>query len=65
MESTNRKISIIELFGFEAEEDVQDFFNEIFAQHKWGKGQYIKISNLNEKGILKVDENVLNKETKS
>ena len=55
--------SILELFGFDDDgEHVQEFFNEILANYKWGKGQYVKISNLNEKGILSVDKHVLNKE---
>ena len=56
-----RQISVIELLGFDDEEHVQEFFNEILANYKWGKGQYVKISNLNEKGIRSVDEHVLNK----
>ena len=58
----SRQISVIELFGFDAEDGVQDFFNEILAQHKWGKGQYIKISNLNDSGIEKVDKYILKSE---
>lgn len=58
-----RQVSIIELFGFDDDEEhVQEFFNEILANYKLGKGQYVKISNLNEKGIRSVDEHVLNKE---
>ena len=58
----SRQISVIELFGFDDDgEHVQEFFNEILAQHKWGKGQYVKISYLNEKGIRNVDKHVLNK----
>ena len=34
---------------------------EILANYKWGKGQYVKISHLNEKGIRNVDKHVLNK----
>ena len=55
-----RQISVIELLGFDDVEHVQEFFNEILANYKWGKGQYVKISYLNEKGIRNVD-NVLNK----
>ena len=56
-----RQISVIELLGFDDEEHVQEFFNEILANYKWGKGQYVKISNLNEKGIRNVDEHVFSK----
>ena len=57
-----RQVSVIELFGFDDDgEHVQEFFDEIFANYKWGKGQYVKISYLNEKGILNVDGHVLNK----
>ena len=56
-----RQVSVIELFGFDDGEHVQEFFNEILANYKWGKGQYVKISNLNERGILNVDGHVLNK----
>lgn len=62
MESKDRKISVIELYGFETDEDVQEFFGEILANHKWGKGQYIKISNLNDVGIAKADKYLLNAE---
>lgn len=62
MESKDRKISVIELYGFETEDDVQDFFSEILAQHKWGKGQYIKISNLSDIGVAKADKYLLNGE---
>ena len=64
MGQEDRKISVIELHGFETEEDVQEFFGEILANHEWGKGQFVKISNLNEKGIRDIDEHVLNKEVK-
>lgn len=58
----SRQISVIELFGFDEDgEHVQEFFNEILANYKWGKGQYIKISNLSEKGIKDVDAHVLNR----
>ena len=56
-----RQVSVIELFGFDDGEHVQEFFDEILVNYKWGKGQYVKISNLNEKGILSVDKHVLNK----
>ena len=56
-----RQISVIELLGFDDEEHVQEFFGEILAHYKWGKGQYVKISYLNEKGIRNVDKHVLNK----
>ena len=57
-----RQVSVIELFGFDDDvEDVQEFFDEILANYKWGKGQYVKISYLNEKGIRNVDKHVLNK----
>ena len=57
-----RQVSVIELFGFDDDgEHVKEFFDEILANYKWGKGQYVKISNLNEKGILNVDKHVLNK----
>lgn len=62
MESKDRKVSVIELHGFETDEDVQEFFGEILANHKWGKGQFIKISNLNDKGIRDIDEHILKKE---
>lgn len=58
-----RQISVIELYGFDDDgEHVQEFFNEILANYKWGKGQYIKISNLNDSGIEKVDRYVLKNE---
>ena len=58
----SRQISVIELFGFDDDgEHVQEFFNEILANYKWGKGQYVKIGYLNEKGIRKVDKHILNK----
>ena len=57
-----RQVSVIELFGFDDDEEhVQEFFNEILADYKWGKGQYVKISYLNEKGIRNVDKHLLNK----
>ena len=57
-----RQVSVIELFGFDDDgEHVREFFDEILANYKWGKGQYVKISSLNEKGIRSVDEHVLNK----
>ena len=56
-----RQISVIELLGFDDEEHVQEFLNEILANYKWGKGQYVKISYLNEKGIRNVDKHLLNK----
>lgn len=37
-----RQISVIELFGFYAEDDVQDFFNDVLAQHKWEKANTSK-----------------------
>lgn len=38
-----RQVSVIELFGFDDDgEHVQEFFNEILANYKWGKGQYVK-----------------------
>ena len=58
----SRQISVIELFGFDDDgEHVQEFFNEILANYKWGIGQYVKIGYLNEKGIRKVDKHILNK----
>ena len=58
-----RQISVIELYGFDDDgEHVQEFFNEILANYKWGKGQYIKISNLNDNGIVKVDKYILKSE---
>jgi hypothetical protein len=58
-----RQISVIELYGFDDDgEHVQEFFNEILANYKWGKGQYIKISNLNDSGIVKVDKYILKSE---
>ena len=57
-----RQVSVIELFGFDDDgEHVQEFFDEILANYKWGKGQYVKIGYLNEKGIRKVDKHILNK----
>ena len=56
-----RQISVIELLGFDDEEHVQEFFGEILAHYKCGKGQYVKISNLSEKGIKDVDAHVLNR----
>ena len=57
-----RQVSVIELFGFDDDgEHVKEFFDEIFANYKWGKGQYVKISYLNKKGIRNVDKHVLNK----
>ena len=53
-----RQVSVIELFGFD---DGGEHVHEIFANYKWGKGQYVKISYLNEKGIRNVDKHVLNK----
>ena len=61
MEKGDRKISVIELFGFDTEDDVQEFFDEILANHKWGTGQFIKISCLNDSGIKKIDKALLNK----
>ena len=59
---TKRQVSVIELFGFDDDgEHVQEFFNETLANYKWGKGQYVIISNLNEKGIRNVDEHVFSK----
>ena len=57
----SREVSVIELLGFDDEEHVKEFFDEILANYKWGKGQYVKISSLNEKGIRNVDKHVLNK----
>ena len=56
-----RQVSVIELFGFDDDgEHVREFFDEILANYKWGKGQYVKISYLNEKGIRNADKHVLN-----
>ena len=58
-----RQISVIELYGFDDDDEhVQEFFNEILANYKWGKGQYIKIYNLNDNGIVKVDKYILKRE---
>jgi len=59
MDSKHRKISVIELYGFETDEDVQEFFGEILANHKWGKGQFIKISTLDDIGVAKIDKHLL------
>ena len=58
-----RQVSVIELFGFDDDgEHVQEFFNEILADYKCGKGQYVKISNLNDSGIKKDERHVLKSE---
>ena len=49
---------IVELWGFDDTEHVQEFFGEILANCQWGPKQYIKISNLNEKGKKIVEENI-------
>lgn len=60
-----KQVCVIELFGFDDDgEHVKEFFNEIIANYKWGKGQYIKISNLNDSGIEKVDKYILKSEGK-
>ena len=54
---------IVELWGFDDTEHVQEFFGEILANYQWGPKQYIKISNLNEKGKKIVEEHIFsNKE---
>lgn len=58
----SRKISVIEFYGFETNDDVIAFLDEVLSPYNWGTGQYIKISNLNEDGIKKVDEHLLQKE---
>ena len=54
---------IVELWGFDDTEHVQEFFDEILANYQWGPKQYIKISILNEKGKKIVEEHIFsNKE---
>ena len=54
---------IVELWGFDDAEHIQEFFVEILANYQWGPKQYIKISNLNEKGKKIVEEHIFsNKE---
>ena len=54
---------IVELWGFDDTEHVQEFFGEILANYQWGPKQCIKISNLNEKGKKIVEEHIFsNKE---
>ena len=58
-----RQVAVIELWGFDDEEHVQEFFGEILATYQWGPKQHIKISNLNEKGKKIVEEHLFsNKE---
>lgn len=58
-----KQMVIVELFGFDDTEHMQEFFGEILANYQWGPKQYIKISNLNEKGKKIVEENLFsNKE---
>ena len=59
---SERHISVIEFVGFETEDDVQQFFDEILKDYQWGKGQYVQISNLNKKGVKKMDKHVFKKE---
>ena len=58
-----KQMVIVELWGYDDTEHVQEFFGEILANYQWGPKQYIKISNLNEKGKKIVEERLLsNKE---
>ena len=54
----DKQMVIVELWGFDDTEHVQEFFGEILANYQWGPKQYIKISNLNEKGKKIVEENI-------
>ena len=59
----DKQMVIVELWGFDDTEHVQEFFGEILANYQWGPKQYIKISNLNEKGKKIVEEHIFsNKE---
>ena len=58
-----KQMVIVELWGFDDAEHIQEFFGEILANYQWGPKQYIKISNLNEKGKKIVEEHIFsNKE---
>ena len=54
----DKQMVIVELWGFDDTEHVQEFFGEILANYQWGSKQHIKISNLNEKGKKIVEENI-------
>ena len=56
-----KQMVIVELFGFDDTEHVQEFFGEILANYQWDPKQYIKISNLNEKGKKIVEEHLFAK----
>ena len=58
-----KQMVIVELWGFDDTEHMQEFFGEILANYQWGPKQYIKINNLNEKGKKIVEEHLFsNKE---
>ena len=54
----DKQMVIVELWGFDDTEHMQEFFGEILANYQWGPKQYIKISNLNEKGKKIVEEHI-------
>ena len=54
----DKQMAIVELWGFDDTEHMQEFFGEILANYQWGPKQYIKISNLNEKGKKIVEEHI-------
>ena len=54
----DKQMVIVELWGFDDTEHMQEFFGEILANYQWGPKQYIKISNLNEKGKKIVEEHL-------
>ena len=59
----DKQMVIVELWGFDDTEHMQEFFGEILANYQWGPKQYIKISNLNEKDKKIVEERLFsNKE---
>ena len=59
----DKQMVIVELWGFDDTEHVQEFFGEILANYQWGPKQYSKISILNEKGKKIVEEHIFsNKE---
>ena len=56
-----KQMVIVELWGFDDAEHIQEFFGEILANYQWGPKQYIKINNLNEKGKKIVEEHLFSK----
>ena len=57
-----RQVAVIELWGFDDEEHVQEFFGEILSNYQWGKAQYVKINNLNKHGVSIIDKELLKKD---